>query len=933
MTHLSWNEIQDRANEFASKWAGETYEKGESQSFWSDFLDIFGIDRRRHGAFFEYAIKKGNGKQGFIDIFWPGKLLAEQKSGGKDLGKANIQAYEYLETMPDHDLPRAIVLSDFANFVFISQDGKNEKIEFTLEDLAKNIQLFGFLIEQSNRKTHEENPVNIKAAEAMAALHNHLFADNYQGHDLELLLVRLVFCMFADDSGIFDHQVLQNYLENRTSEDGSDLGVRLNDVFDTLNTPKEERQTSLDEALASLPYVNGGLFAEPIRAPHFNGKMRKDLLGAMQLDWSKVSPAIFGSMFQGVMDTETRRNLGAHYTSEKNILRVIKPLFLDDLYKEFADAMAAGPRKKYEELRNFQNKLAGLKFLDPACGCGNFLVVTYRELRRLEHKVVAALAKNRDQQDMFASAGEGIGTLKVNVDQMYGIEIEEFPSLVAQTAIWLTDHQMNMEFSRESGKTFRRLPLKKSATIYNANALTISWENVIAPDSLDYILGNPPFLGQTYQSKEQKQEVAKVLSGIKKTGVLDLVSAWYGKATAIMKQNNKIQTALVSTNSITQGEQASILWGYLFDQGVKLNFSHQTFRWTNDAKGVAGVHCVIIGFALFDKQPKRLFEYDNINDDPIEKEVKGFNQYLIETHFLQVASIGSAESFGTPAITQTPIIMSRSKPISDVPEMVWGNKPVDGGHLILSREEMECLIKKEPQAAKYIKQLVGAREFIQNIPRYCLWLVDASPSELKAMPLVMERIAKVRETRLASRDEGARKLAVRPAEFRDTNNPLSYILIPTVSSERRAYIPIGMMYENTIPTNLVHTIPGANLYHFGILTSQMHMAWMRAVAGRLESRYRYSKDIVYDNFIWPDATDEQKAEVEKLAQAVLDARAQFPEATLADLYDPLIMPPALTKAHTTLDRAVDKLYSSKPLTNDTERTSLLFKKYRETIDG
>jgi hypothetical protein len=930
MSQLSWNEIQDRATEFASKWSGETYEKGESQSFWSDFLTVFGIDRRRHGAYFEYAIKKGSGSQGFIDMFWPGKMLAEQKSGGKDLGKAGVQAYEYLETMPDHDLPQAIVVSDFGTFQLKNLITRDE-INFKLEDFPRHVKEFAFLIDQQVKKTAEEEPVNRQAAEAMARLHNQLRDDNYTGHDLELLLVRLVFCMFADDSGIFEHGQLHDYIASRTSDDGSDLGARLVQVFQTLNTPKDSRQHSLDEALVSLEYVNGGLFAEQIATPSFSGQMRKDLLKAMELNWSQVSPAIFGSMFQGVMDEKERRNLGAHYTSEKNILRVIKPLFLDDLYDEFAACLKAGPRKKYDELRALQNKLAELKFLDPACGCGNFLVITYRELRLLEHKVVAQLSKDANQIDMLATSGAGSGLIKCNVDQMYGIEIEEFPSLIAQTALWLTDHQMNLEFSKQSGKSFKRLPLSHSATIVHANALTKDWSEVVAPSELNYILGNPPFLGQTYQSEAQKQEVAGAFSGIKKTGVLDLVSAWYGKATGIMKQNSKIQAALVSTNSITQGEQVGILWSYLFEQGVKINFAHRTFKWTNDAKGVAGVHCVVIGFALYDKSDKYIFEYDDIKADPIEKRAFSISPTLLENHIIQPQGIKSTMNIGTVNVTQTTFVTSRSKSLSDVPEMVWGNKPVDGGNLILSQNEMEELLKTEPGAAKFIKKLVGAREFIQNIPRYCLWLVGADPSELKKMPLVMDRISRVRATRLASTDEGARKLAIRPTEFRDIKNPYNYVLIPSVSSERREYIPIGMMYEDTIPTNLVHTIPGANMFHFGVLTSRMHMAWMRAVAGRLESRYRYSKDIVYNNFIWPEVTDEQKFDIEKLAQSVLDARAEFPDSSLADLYDPLTMPPVLAKAHKALDRAVDRLYSPKGFTTDAKRVAMLFESYNRTI--
>lgn len=925
MTNLSWNEIQDRATEFASKWQGETYEKGESQSFWSDFLAIYGVDRRRHGAFFEYAIKKGSGAQGFIDMFWPGKLLAEQKSGGKDLAKAGIQAYEYLETMPDHDLPEAIVVSDFASFQFIRLDTR-ERVEFALAGLPKHVKLFGFLINQASKHLTEESPVNRQAAEVMANLHNQLRDDNYEGHDLEVLLVRLVFCMFADDSGIFDHGVLQDYLENRTSEDGSDLGPRLMQVFEALNAPVEQRQSSLDEVIASLPYVNGGLFAQPIRVPYFTSAMRTELLTAMRLDWSKVSPAIFGSMFQGVMDAETRRNLGAHYTSEKNILRVIKPLFLDDLYAEFAAALAAGPRKKYDELRKFQDKLASLKFLDPACGSGNFLVITYRELRRLEHKVVAQLARNADQQDMFAGGGEGVGTLRVNVDQMYGIEIDEFPSLVAQTALWLTDHQMNMEYSHQSGKMFKRLPLTVSATIVHANALTTDWASVVVPSELSYILGNPPFLGQTYQSPEQKEQLHEIMRGKTRiTGVLDFVFGWYAKALEYMEHPDglTIRAALVSTNSITQGEQAVALKS-LFDLcDASIFFAHQTFKWTNDAKGNAGVHCVIIGFSLnLDKIhiKKRLFEYQDINGEPIEvlrkDEVTGEDLGIghINTYLVDGPNIA---------------ISSRVKPLSNgVPYMTWGNKPVEGGYLILSDEEKDSLVAEEPLTEKYIRRLTGAQEFIQDKTRWCLWLVDANPSELRQMPRVLQRIEAVRSFRLASKKETTRKSAATSQLFQEIRQPGSdYLLIPSVSSERREYIPIGMMGCDVIATNLVHIIPCATLYHFGILTSRMHMAWTRIVAGRLKSDYRYSKDIVYNNFIWPEATDEQRAEISQLAQVVLDARAQFPDSSLADLYDPLTMPPALAKAHTTLDKAVDHLYSPKPFAIDADRVAMLFRKY------
>lgn len=911
MANISWGEIQDRAVEFASKWAGETYEKGESQSFWSDFLSIFGVDRRRHGAYFEYAIKKGNGKQGFIDMFWPTKLLAEQKSGGKDLTKASIQAYEYLETMPDHDLPHAIVLSDFSSFVFIDLDTRTQ-VEFALADLPKHVKLFGFLIEQDSKRFAESNPVNIKAAEAMASLHNQLRDDNYAGHDLEVLLVRLVFCMFADDSGIFDYQTLSEYIEYHTNDDGTDLGSRLMQVFQVLNTPSDQRQSSLDEAIASLPYVNGGLFTDPIAIPTFNSTMRRTIIDTMRLDWSQVSPAIFGSMFQGVMDAETRRNLGAHYTSEKNILRVIKPLFLDDLYVEFSKAVQSGPRKKFTELRKLQDKLAGLKFLDPACGCGNFLVIAYRELRRLEHKIVSQLAKNADQQDMFASAGEGVGSLKVNVDQMYGIEIEEFPSLIAQTALWLTDHQMNMEYSYQSGKTFKRLPLTHSATIINANALTTDWAEVVALSELSYILGNPPFNGSRTMSKEQKSDLLNVVGDIKEAGFLDFVTGWYFKATDFMKLNPTIQTALVSTNSITQGEQASILWKPLFERGVHINFAHQTFKWSNDAKGNAAVYCVIVGFALQSSHVRHIFEYSDIKGEPIEVNAKNINAYLVDASNVFVGT--------------------QQKPLCDVPEMNFGNMPADGGNLILSSEERDETITTYPQAEKYIKELIGAKELIQGGRRYCLWLTEASPSDLRTIPPILERIQKNRDLRAAS---SRPQLADIPTLFAQiTADPAKYdnaIVIPGVSSENRDYIPIAFFGKNEVVANSCLVIPNATLYHFAILTSRMHMAWMRAVAGRLESRYRYSKDIVYNNFIWPETTSEQQAQIETLATAILDARAQFPDSSLADLYDPLTMPPTLAKAHTALDRAVDRLYHLKPFVTDAERVALLFELYQNAV--
>ena len=927
MANMSWNDIQDRAVAFAGDWSNNpdliNSERGATQRFWSDFLQVFGVDQRRHGAFFEYAIKKLSGNQGFIDLFWPGKLLAEQKAPGRDLEKAITQAFEYTDTMPDHDLPQAIVVCDFNNFVFIDQR-THERTAFTLTDMPKHVKLFGFLINEKSQNLAEEDPVNIKAAEAMARLHNQLRDDNYTGHDLELLLVRLMFCMFADDSGIFEHGQLHHYLQNRTGVDGSDFGARLIDVFQTINTPKGQRQHSLDMDLAAMEYVNGGLFAEPIRTPHFTSTMRADLLRAMELDWSKVSPAIFGSMFQGVMDEQQRRNLGAHYTSEKNILRVIKPLFLDDLYTEFAHIVRS-TSKKADKLREFQNKLAGLTFLDPACGSGNFLVITYRELRRLEHKVVDQINKTNKRAasggtvDWLATSQE-YGQLKVNVSQMYGIEIEEFPSLIAWAALWLTDQQMNMEFSHASGKMFKRLPLTESATIVNKDALEVDWSDIIPPSKLNYILGNPPFIGSKMMTVEQREMATKYIvprdsNGTvlprKNLGILDFVAGWYMQATIYMMQSKgSIRAAFVSTNSICQGEQVEVLWRNLMSHGIKIDFAHRTFKWSNDAKGNAAVYCIVVGFSWKDHPTKRrIFDYPDIKREPIEIEARNINAYLIDA----------------PNV----FIDRRSRPICDIPPMNFGNMPLDGGSLLLSPAEKGALVAAEPLAEKYIKPFIGAKEFLRNEPKFCLWLAGVDPAKLRQLPKVIERIQAVRDFRLASDTPSTNNHAIRPSEFRDTANPQSFIAIPRVSSERREYVPM-MIYQNgEIVGDTCQVIPNATLYHFGILTSQIHMAWMRAVAGRLKSDYRYSKDVVYNNFIWPEATDTQKVEVERLAQDILDARAQFPGSSLADLYDPLTMPPVLSKAHKALDKYVDKLYQKSGFDSDPTRVAHLFELYKE----
>jgi hypothetical protein len=831
-------------------------------------------------------------------MFWPGKLLTEQKSAGRDLKAANVQAFDYLHNMPDSDLPQYIVVSDFGNFQLINLETR-EQVNFKLNQLPKMVKSFGFLIDVESQNLQEEDPVNRKAAEAMANLHNQLEENNYKGHELELLLVRLVFCLFADDAGIFERGIFEQYLERRTNVDGSDLGSKLGKIFEVLNTPPDNRQTNLDEDLTVLPYVNGGLFAEFTRVPDFTSSMRDELVRASGLDWSLVSPAIFGSMFQGVMDEEARRNLGAHYTSERNILKVIKPLFLDELYVELEKAQ--GSKKKLSE---FHHKLSTLKFLDPACGGGNFLVITYRELRKLEHKVLGAI---HGRQSLLTDVTDSI---KVNVDQMYGIEIEEFPALIAETALWLTDHQMNLAASQQFGHHYARLPLTKRANIVNKNALQIDWNDIIPRSELTYILGNPPFIGQTWQSKEQKEDMARIFAGVKAVGVLDFVSAWYVVATNYIKGTD-IKAAFVSTNSITQGEQVNVLWPPLLKKGLAINFAHRTFRWSNEGKSIARVFCVIIGFSLQKTRGQKvIYEYETVGSDPIAHDAANINPYLVDA----------------PNI----IVGVRTKPICDVPKMRWGNKPTDGGNFILTAEEKDYVSEHEPEYSKFVRKYISGKDFINNLERYCLWLEDASPAELRSSPFIMSRVEKVHDFRLESKAESTREYAKYSTRFRQVAQPKNrYLAIPEVSSQRRQYIPMAFFDSDVICSNKVQFVENATNYEFGILTSRMHMAWMKSVTGRLKDDFSYSNSLVYNNFPWPEKVrDEQKATIEHLAQTILDVRAEFTDSTLADLYDPRTMPSALVKAHESLDRAVDDLYGA-IYPNDISRVEMLLKRYQK----
>jgi hypothetical protein len=909
MPQLTQAEIKSNAVSFVHEWRETTRERAEAQTFWNEFLEIFGV-RRRRVAVFEKAVKKTSGNYGAIDLFWRGVLLVEHKSRGQNLDKATSQAFEYLENLPENDLPKSVIISDFGDFRLFDLE-TDEEHAFTLEELPDKIHLFGFISGYTKRTYKDQDPVNIAVAEKMGDLHDALLESGYSGHKLEIFLVRLVYCLFADDTGIFPKDHFRFFVEEKTDESGANLGAMLSQLFQLLDTPTADRQRNLDEDLQQFPHVNGALFAERIDLPFFNRKMRNILLEACSFDWSKVSPAIFGSLFQSAMDAQKRRNLGAYYTSEQNILKVVRGLFLDDLYAELESIKHNAAR-----VRQFHEKLASLKFFDPACGSGNFLVITYREVRLLEIEILKQLRtlSGRAQLELDVTK-----LSKIDVDSFYGIEYEEFAAQIAMVALWLTDHQANMRLSAEFGFSYARLPLRKSAHILHANALRFDWSELVSRDGNEtettlYILGNPPFVGGKMMNEAQRLEMAETGKDVSNFGLLDYVCAWYIEAARFIK-GTRIKVAFVSTSSITQGEQVGVLWNYLLEKGVKIHFAHRTFKWNNEAKGNAAVHCVIVGFAAFDISRKHLFDYQTPTSEPHEIEAKNINPYLIDAADL--------------------VISRRQKPLCNVPEMNFGNMPLEGGNLIIGSDtERQELLRNDPSIAKYIKRFTGGDEFINGGERWCLWFVDAQPNELRALSeQVRKRIEAVRKFREGSRAPSTRRFAAIPYLFRDRKLPSQYFLIPKVSSEKRRYVPMGFLSDDTVPSDLCLIIPDAKLYHFGVLTSAMHMAWMRQVCGRLESRYRYSKDVVYNNFPFPkEPSAKQKERVEGAAQSVLDARAQFPEATLADLYDPNTMPKVLLDAHRAVDDAVDACYGSRRFRTDLERLEFLFDLYRQYTD-
>jgi type I restriction-modification system DNA methylase subunit len=916
---LGWNEIKERAVRFSGEWEGTCNEDADAKPFLVEFFNVFGISQRKV-ATFEHKIKKLDERDGYIDLLWKGTILIEMKSRGRDLGKAYEQAKDYLPGLKQHELPRYILVSDFDFFRLYDVD-ENKEYRFQLKDFVNNVQLFGFIAGYQKHVYKAEDPVNIEAAYLMGKLHDALKEAGYTGHELEKYLVRLLFCLFADDTTIFEKKSFEEYLQLKTNGDGTDLGLHLAQIFQVLNTPEDKRQKTLDESLAAFPYVNGQLFEEQLSFASFSSRMRQTLLECCFLDWSKISPAIFGSMFQSVMDANQRHNLGAHYTSEKNILKLIKPLFLDKLWQEFEAV-----KNNTNKLKQFHRKIASLRFLDPACGCGNFLVITYRELRLLELAILKELQRGQQVTDLES-------LMLCNVDRFYGIEYEEFPAQIAQVALWLIDHQMNMLISQEFGEYFVRLPLRKSAKIIQGNALRTDWDTILEllpwesktdREKFDYILGNPPFVGKHLQNVSQKSDMELIFNGLKGAGVLDYVGAWYIKAAQYLQKHNsfeiesgfKTRVAFVSTNSISQGEQVGILWNELFNHyKLKIHFAHNTFKWANEAKGNAGVHVVIIGFSNFEIPEKLIYEYEDIKGEPHERKVKNITPYLVEGKDL--------------------VIISKRDSICNSPKPLYGSKPVDDGNFFFNDLERKEFLQIEPNAHKFLKAFLSAKEYLNSESRWCLWLKDCSPSDLKKLPNVLERIEKVRNFRLQSIKPSTRELANYPALFAEIRQPdNNYILIPLHTSENRKYIPFGFFSPDYIVGNSCTAILNASLYQYGILSSIMHMIWVKYVCGRLESRFRYSNDIVYNNFPWPEnPNDRQKESIESAAQKVLDVRLEFPGSSLADLYDPLTMPPALAKAHRELDKAVDLAYRPQAFINETKRIEFLFELYDKYTAG
>ena len=913
---LSWHEIRARAAAFAKEWDGEGYEKGQTQLFYRDFFEVFGMSVRRLAAFEEPVQRLGQ-RRGYIDLFWKGVLLVEQKSVGRSLGKAKTQALEYFPHLKDAELPRYLLLSDFQTFELHDLDEGSETA-FRLAELPDFVEHFGFILGVQKRSFRDQDPVNIEASELVGELYDLLSEAKPDGDELERYLVRLVFCLFADDTGIFEpRDAFADLIEHRTREDGTDLGRCIAEVFQVLNTPDDQRSRALDPDLAGFPYIDCDLFKERLLIQAFDSAMRERLLEACRFDWSRISPAVFGALFQSLMDPAQRRAQGAHYTTEQDILKVIEPLFLDDLRAEFSRLKARRDNRRRVDLEAFHRRLGAIRCFDPACGCGNFLVIAYRELRLLEIDVIRELRAYQaaeGQQVMDAPA-----LSLIDVDQFYGIELGAIPVRIAETALWMMDHMMNNRLSLEFGQSYVRIPLRVSSRIVHADALEVDWADVLSPDRCSYVLGNPPFGGAKLQSETQREQVRRIAELGSNGGTLDYVAAWFLRAGEYAVRGGA-RIGFVATNSITQGEQAGQLWPRLLCRSeLEIAFAHQTFAWGSDVRGKAHVHVVIIGLepAAAVRKDRRLFSYGDLQGEPVESQHASLSPYLMD---------------GTGLPDPRMVVRETSQQLSGLPPMITGSQPIDDGNFIFDAGQRAEFLAKEPRAERFLRPYIGSREHLHRSDRWILALQEATPTEIRSMPAVVSRLRAVRNYRKQSKRASTLAIAEDPARYNVEVLPTApFLVVPQVTSERRQYVPIGWAHPPTIPSSLVCVIENATVPLFGLLTSAMHMSWLGQVGGRLESRYRYSIGLVYNTFPAPPCGMAGLAELEPPAQAVLDARAEQGDATLVDVYDPDSMPTKVRSAHRDLDRAVDRLYRKKPFDSDRERFQHLLALYGKRI--
>lgn len=908
---LSWDQIRANAAAFVHEWAGESYERGESQSFWTELFAVYGV-RRRAVARFEARARKADGGAGFIDVFWPGMLIAEQKSLGKDLAAAEDQALTYLANVPEAEQPRYVITCDFETFrlrdLEAAPGDEDAVVEFALEQLPVEAERFGFIAGYQKRVfgSAEQAAASVKAAQLMADLYVELEGSGYDEHEASVFLVRTLFALFADDSGLWERDLFLEFIQTRTAEDGSDLGAQLTALFQVLNRPVNKRMAGTDELMLRFPYVNGSVFGEAVSIPYFTASMRQKLIAACHFNWGGISPAIFGSLFQAVKSKEARRELGEHYTTEENILKLIGPLFLDELRAEFVANIHSRPG-----LRKLHERLGQMRFLDPACGCGNFLIVAYRELRALELEILVRLQELSGKQAQTSLVMDEDERVRVRMPAFHGIELEEWPATIARTAMFLVNHQANQDMSLKIGVSPEQLPLTESANIVVGNALRMDWNDVVPASPEVYVMGNPPFIGQYTKTAEQTADM-KAVWGKDYDGYLDYVTGWHAQAMHYFAGQPVGRFAYVTTNSIAQGQPVPALFGPLHREGWSIPFAHRTFAWTSEAPGAAAVHCVIVGFSKgIPLKGARLFSYERSQGQPVEEPVTAINPYLVEGPWV--------------------LVTKRSKPLAQLPAVLYGSKPADGGRLIVGPAE-HAEVAADPVAATYLRRYVGARELIHGLPRWCFWLEDLDPSDLARSVLLRTRVESVREFRAASSKRATQELAATPHLFAE-RRPMTggYLCIPIHVSETRRFYPAARFTEQVISSNANFVAPDEDGFAFAVISSSAFIAWQRMVGGQIKSDLRFSNTLVWNTLPVPELSEADRAKLIEAGVGVLAARGEHPERSLAQHYNPLAMAPELLKAHARLDRVMDGILGLGSGATEKERQTRLMELYAARV--